>query len=166
MLSRVLSTSVATVLLPTLSHAHRLRENDASCTGEALRLVIFMTAPIAGMGVALSYPVCKFVFALTETPSASIVLTSRLLSIYVLRTATIAMVSVLLTPFYARGDVWTPVKHMMLMLGINLTLDILLFSQLAVYAFPVAAVLTDRGAALACSQYFGSSGSNCPSATR
>ena len=144
MLSTVFSTSVATVLLPTLSYsAHKLHENHAGTSADAIRLVIFLTAPVAGLGIVFSYPICQAIFALNDTPAASVTLTSRLLAIYALRTSSLALIAVLLTPFYAHGDVWTPVKHMILMLAINLALDLLLFPYFAVYAFPVAAIITD-----------------------
>jgi putative peptidoglycan lipid II flippase len=144
LLSNVFSTSVATVLLPGLSRAAwREQKNGRSGTTDALRLALFLTAPIAAFTIIFSQPVCQIVFSFSGTGQALVTLTARLLSIYALRIPTIALIALLLTPFYALEDTGTPVKHMALMLGINLALDGLLFPVLGVYGFPVAAVLTD-----------------------
>jgi len=143
-LSSIFSTSVATVLLPVLSQATwRRHEGHHSTTTDALRLALFLTAPVAAFSVAFSYPACQIIFAFSDTSSTLVNLASRLFAIYALRIPTIALISVLLAPFYALEDVWTPVKHMALMLGVNLALDVLLFSIMNVYGFPTAAILTD-----------------------
>jgi len=143
-LSRIFSTSVATVLLPTLSQGMRKQpHNRYKATTDALRLTLFLTAPVAAFSIIFSHPVCQVIFAFSGTDPTLVNLTSNLLAVYALRIPTIALISVLLAPFYALEDVWTPVKHMMLMLSVNLALDVLLFPILAVYGFPTAAVLTD-----------------------
>ena len=144
LMSNVFSTSVATVLLPGLSRAAwREQENGRSGTPDALRLALFLTAPIAALIIIFSRPVCQIVFSFSGTRQTLVMLTARLLSIYALRIPTIALIALLLAPFYALEDTGTPVKHMTLMLGINLALDGLLFPALGVYGFPVAVVLTD-----------------------
>jgi putative peptidoglycan lipid II flippase len=144
MLSKIFSTGVATVLLPILSQSIcRQGEKQGSENADALRLALFITAPVTAFSTVLSYPVCQIVFMFSDTDSALVTLTSRLLAVYALRVPLLALLSVLLAPFYARGDVGTPVKHMMLMLGVNLALDFLLFRRVAAYGFPIAAVLTD-----------------------
>lgn len=143
-LSRIFSASVATVLLPTLSQEMLKQPHSRrKATTDALRLTLFLTAPVTAFSIIFSHPICQAIFASSGTHSTLVNLTSSLLAIYALRIPTIALISVLLAPFYALEDVWTPVKHMTLMLVVNLALDALLFPMLAVYGFPVAAVLTD-----------------------
>lgn len=143
-LSNIFSTSVATVLLPALSRSvWTQQEGHGGPSTNALRLALFFTAPVAAFSALFSYPACQVIFAFSDTLSSLVNLTSRLLAIYALRIPTMALISVLLTPFYALEDVQTPVKHMSLMLGVNLALDVLLFPIMNIYAFPTAAVLTD-----------------------
>jgi peptidoglycan biosynthesis protein MviN/MurJ (putative lipid II flippase) len=144
MLSRVFSNSVATVLLPALSQAAwRNGEERQNTTGDAMRLTLFLTVPVAAFGAVFSYPGSRIVLAFSGTRAALVMLTSRLLALYALRVPTLALISVLLAPFYALEDVRTPIQHMVLMLGVNLTLDVLLFHVVGVYGFPLAAVLAD-----------------------
>jgi len=144
--SNIFSTGVATVLLPKLSRtvsARKQREEHRGTMTDVLRLALFLTAPVAAFNIIFSYPLCQIILASSNTSPELVILTSRLLAIYALRIPTFAWLSVLLTPFYALEDIWTPVKHMLLMLGINLVLDMLLVQAMNVYGFPIAAVLTD-----------------------
>jgi putative peptidoglycan lipid II flippase len=144
MLSKVFSNSVATVLLPALSQtAWRSGKERQEATGDAMRLALFLTVPVAAFCAAFSYPVGRIVLAFSDTRPALVVLMSRLFAIYALRVPTLALISVLLAPFYALEDVRTPIWHMVLILGINLILDVLLFRVAGVYGFPLAAVLAD-----------------------
>jgi len=144
MWSNFLSASVATVLLPALSHAVGKRQDEyRNVTTDALRLSVFLTVPAAAIGIVLSRPICDVIFGFSDTSSTSLALVSKLLAIYTLRVPTLSLISVLLAPFYASEDVWTPVKHMTLMLGVNLALDVLLFPLLGIYGFPTAAILAD-----------------------
>ncbi len=144
MLSKVFSASVATVLLPSLSETTSKETNgQESISVDILRLSLFLTMPIAAFGMIFSYPVSRIALVFSGTYGDLIRLTARLLSVNVWQVPLIALLSVLLAPFYAVEDIKTPVNHMFLMLGVNLILDVLLFPVLGVYGFPFAAVLTD-----------------------
>jgi peptidoglycan biosynthesis protein MviN/MurJ (putative lipid II flippase) len=144
MLSKVFSNSVAAVLLPALSQtAWRNGEDRQDATGDAMRLALFLTVPVAAFCAAFSYPGGRIILAFSDTRPALVTLTSRLLAIYALRVPTLALISVLLAPFYALEDIRTPIRHMVLILGVNLILDVLLFRIVGVYGFPLAAVLAD-----------------------
>ncbi len=144
MLSKVFSNSVVTILLPALSQtAWRNGKDRQDATGEAMRLALFLTVPVAAFCAAFSYPGGRIVLAFSDTRPALVTLTSGLLAIYVLRVPTLALIAVLLAPFYALEDVRTPIQHMVLMLGVNIVLDVLLFRVVGVYGFPLAAVLAD-----------------------
>lgn len=146
-LSKIFSASVATTLLPFLSQSAwrqsiEIKGNQDE-TASALRLALFITIPVSIFSSILSLPAFQAIFAFNETSFELVKTTAILFSIYTFRTSTLALVSLLLAPFYALEDIRTPVKHMIIMLGINLALDAALFSSLGIYAFPVAAVLTD-----------------------
>ncbi len=143
-LSKVFSASVATVLLPTLSAVARKETDGRRRTNvEALRLSLFMTVPVAAFSMIFSHPISRLVLAFSNTHVDLMRLTARLLGIYAWRIPLMSLLSVLLAPFYASEDVKTPVTHMVLMLGLNLILDALLFYVLGVYGLPLAAVMTD-----------------------
>ncbi len=142
-MSRIFSASVATVLLPVLSAAALKETKGRRASVEALRLSLFMTIPVAAFSMAFSYPAARLILAFSDTPMDLVRLTAYLLGIYAWRVPFMALLSVLLAPFYAAEDVKTPVIHMVLMLGLNLLLDALLFYSIGVYGFPLAAVITD-----------------------
>jgi putative peptidoglycan lipid II flippase len=143
-LSRIFSTSVSTVLLPSLSEMTRKEANGrGGVSVDILRLSLFLTVPVAAFSMIISYPVSRIIMSFSNTHSDLVLLTARLLAIDVWRIPLMALVAVLLAPFYAVEDIKTPVNHMLLMLGVNLILDVMLFYIIGIYAFPLAAVLTD-----------------------
>jgi putative peptidoglycan lipid II flippase len=123
-LYQVFANSVSTAILPTLSAAAEARDHAGlrRHLGFGYRVLSLATCPAAALMAALSPPIVWALFQRGAFDASHTALTAGLLAIYALGVPALALVQVLLTPWYAGQDAATPTRHMLGMLVVNIGL--------------------------------------------
>jgi putative peptidoglycan lipid II flippase len=107
----VIGVPLGIVVLPTLSRdaaAGRPAEY-AALISRALRLLMFVMLPIAGLGIVLRNEVSELLFGRGQMSTATVDATAATLGAFLLGLAAHAMIAVLARAFYAQQDTKTPV---------------------------------------------------------
>jgi putative peptidoglycan lipid II flippase len=143
-LYQVFANSVSTAILPTLSAAAEAGNREA--LRRSLRLgyhmLSFVAGPAAALMAALSAPIVWVLFQRGAFDAADTALTAELLTVYALGVPALALVQVLLTPWYAGQDAGTPTRHMLWMLGVNILLAWILVRFMDALGLAWASTLT------------------------
>jgi putative peptidoglycan lipid II flippase len=107
----VIGVPLGIVLLPTLSRsAASGRPADyAGLVTRALRLLVFVMLPIAGLGIVLRTDTAALLFGHGQVQTSTVDATAATLGALLLGLAAHAMIAVLARAFYAQQDTKTPV---------------------------------------------------------
>jgi putative peptidoglycan lipid II flippase len=107
----VIGVPLGIVLLPTLSRtaASGSPADYASLITRALRLLLFVMLPIAGLGIVLRTEVSALLFGHGQVQTSTVDATAATLGAFLLGLAAHAMIAVLARAFYAQQDTKTPV---------------------------------------------------------
>ena len=107
----VIGVPLGIVLLPTLSRdaAAGRPEEYAGRIGRALRLLVFVMVPIAGLGIVLRDEVSALLFGHGQITAATVDATAAALATLMLGLVAHSMIAVVARAFYAQQDTKTPV---------------------------------------------------------
>ena len=107
----VIGVPLGIVVLPTLSRdaAGGRPVEYAALISRALRLLLFVMLPIAGLGIVLRYEVSDLLFGHGHISASTVDATAATLGAFLLGLAAHAMIAVLARAFYAQQDTKTPV---------------------------------------------------------
>ena len=107
----VIGVPLGIVVLPTLSReaAEGHTAEYAGLVTRALRLLLFVMLPIAGLGIVLRNEVSALLFGHGQISSSTVDATAATLGAFLLGLAAHAMIAVLARAFYAQQDTKTPV---------------------------------------------------------
>ena len=107
----VISMALAAVVLPALSRAVATGAVDefVDLLRRAIRLLLFVMFPIAGMGIVLRTSVVTLLFGYGRFDAAAVQVTSDTLLFFLLGLVAHAEIAILAPAFYANQDTRTPV---------------------------------------------------------
>ena len=142
----IFAMSLVTVLFPQMAGLFARGERDAfrDTALRALRLVIFVTAPLAMALAVLRVPVIRLVFERNEFDAAATALVAAPLLIYLTSIVAVAASEPLVRTFYAMQDTRTPVLVALLTVALNIMLGYAIVHRTAwgarglAFAFSVA----------------------------
>jgi putative peptidoglycan lipid II flippase len=122
----VIGVPLGVVVLPSLSRDAAIGNvaEFAGLVSRALRLLLFVMIPIAGIGMALSAGTVDVVFGGGRTEPATLDLIAATLVTFLLGLAAHAMIAVLARGFYALQDTVTPVVAAVVSVVINTSLSV------------------------------------------
>jgi putative peptidoglycan lipid II flippase len=128
----VIGVPLGIVVLPALSHDIAVGNTSefASLVSRALRLLLFVMIPIAGIGFVLAGATVDVVFGGGRTDPATLGLIAVTLGTFLFGLAAHAMIAVLARAFYAQQDTRTPVGAGIVSVVFNTTLSFVLGVQL------------------------------------
>jgi putative peptidoglycan lipid II flippase len=124
----VIGVPLGVVVLPALSRDAALgnAEEFAGLVSRALRLLVFVMVPIAGVGIVLARPLVEVVFGGDDTAPRTLELIALTLQTFLLGLTAHAMIAVLARAFYARQDTRTPVAAAVVSVVFNTSLSVVL----------------------------------------
>ena len=119
----LIGTAIAIAILPTLSElaAEQNWTSFRLTIEKALRVLVSLTLPIAGVLAAGLHPLVRAVFGFDEASSTLLTWTAR---VYLLTLAGYAVQETLVRAFYARQEPWPPFFSILIRLAIYLTIGI------------------------------------------
>jgi putative peptidoglycan lipid II flippase len=128
----VIGVPLGVVVLPALSHDAAVGNvaEFAGLVSRALRLLLFVMIPIAGLGIVLAGATVKVLFGGGRTTPATIDLIAVTLATFLLGLAAHAMIAVLARAFYATQDTRTPVAAGIVSVVFNTSLSVVFALQL------------------------------------
>lgn len=128
----VIGVPLGIVVLPALSREAAVGRTVefAALVSRALRLLLFVMLPIAGVGIVLRQDVTDVLFAHGEASPVVLGLTAATLLTLLLGLAAHAMIAVLARAFYAWQDTKTPVAAGIISVAFNTTLAVILSGRL------------------------------------
>ena len=128
----VIGVPLGIVVLPTLSRdaAGGRPVEYAALISRALRLLLFVMLPIAGLGIVLRYEVSALLFGHGHISTETVDATAATLGAFLLGLAAHAMIAVLARAFYAQQDTKTPVIAGLVAVVVDCVLAVLLSGPL------------------------------------
>jgi putative peptidoglycan lipid II flippase len=128
----VIGVPLGIVIFPSISREHATGATAAyvATVTRAVRLLIFVMAPLAVVGMALRVPMVELLFGYGKFDAGSIAGTSATLAAFLFGLPAHAAIAVLARAFYARQDTWTPVVAAILAVVVNTTLGVVLVAPL------------------------------------
>ena len=136
----VIGVPLGVVVLPALSReaATGRTEEFVGLVSRAVRLLLFVMLPIAGLGMVLRREVVDLLFGYGRFDAAAIDLTAATLLAFLIGLAAHALIAVLARAFYARQDTATPVIAAIASVIVNTTLAVILAGSLGLPGIAVA----------------------------
>ena len=136
----VIGVPLGIVLLPSLSRDAAVgREVEFSALlTRALRLLVFVMIPIAGLGAVLRHELTDLLFGGGRLAAADLDLIASTLLWFLTGLAAHALIAVLARAFYARQDTLTPVLAAIAAVAINTTLAVALVGPLGLAGIALA----------------------------
>ncbi|HET9347205.1 MAG TPA: murein biosynthesis integral membrane protein MurJ [Candidatus Limnocylindrales bacterium] len=124
----VIGVPLGIVLLPTLSRdaAAGRPEEYAGRIGRALRLLVFVMVPIAGLGIVLRNEVSALLFGHGQISGPTVDATAATLGALLLGLVAHAMIAVVARAFYAQQDTRTPVAAGLVAVVVDCVLAVVL----------------------------------------
>ena len=128
----VIGVPLGVVVLPALSRDAAVGNaaEFAGLVSRALRLLLFVMIPIAGLGIVLAGATVKVLFGGGRTAPATLDLIAVTLATFLLGLAAHAMIAVLARAFYAMQDTRTPVAAGIVSVVFNTSLSVVFAIQL------------------------------------
>lgn len=135
----VIGVPLGIVMLPQLSREVAVGRADefAALVSRALRLLLFVMLPIAGLGIVLRRELVDLLFG-NGTARPILDLTADALMAFLLGLAAHAMIAVLARGFYARQDTRTPVAAGLISVVLDIVLSIGLSGPLGLTGIALA----------------------------
>jgi putative peptidoglycan lipid II flippase len=139
----VLGIAVGTALLPTLSRQISAGAEKAAQTSlnRAIEYAMLLTLPAAAALLVIADPILKVLFVRGHFTLADASLSAQSLSAYAVGLPAFVLIKVLGPGFFARGDMVTPVRVGMGILGLNVALSLALMVPLKHVGPPLATSL-------------------------
>lgn len=139
----VIGVPLGIVLLPSLSRDAAVgRETEfAALLTRALRLILYVMIPIAGLTAVLRQELVDLLFGGGEIDEAGLLLIATTLLWFLVGVAAHALIAVLARAFYARQDTLTPVLVAIAAVVMNTTLAVLLVGPLGLSGMALAIAL-------------------------
>jgi len=139
----VIGVPLGIVLLPSLSRDAAVgRETEfAALLTRALRLILFVMIPIAGLAAVLRREVVDLLFGGGRLGETDLELIASTLLWFLAGLAAHALIAVLARAFYARQDTLTPVLAAVAAVAMNTTLAVLLVGPLGLGGIALAIAL-------------------------
>ena len=136
----VIGVPLGIVLLPSLSRATAVgRELDfADLVTKALRLLLFVMIPIAGLVAVLRRPVIDVLFGGGKISDPNLDMIATTLLWFLTGLAAHALIAVLARAFYARQDTLTPVLAAVAAVALNCSLAVVLVGPLGLSGIALA----------------------------
>jgi putative peptidoglycan lipid II flippase len=127
----VIGVPLGVVMLPALSREAATGNvvGFAGLVSRALRLLLFVMLPIAGLGIVLAGDLVHLLFGGGRSSPATLDQTAATLVTFLLGLAAHALIAVLARAFYAQQDTRTPVAAGIVAVAFNTTLAIVLTKQ-------------------------------------
>jgi putative peptidoglycan lipid II flippase len=128
----ILGVPLGVVVFPALSREAAVgrTEEFVGLLSRALRLLLFVMLPIAGIGMVLRREVVDLLFGYGGFDAAAIDLTAATLLAFLVGLTAHALIAVLARAFYARQDTLTPVVAGLVSVAVNTTLAVALAGPL------------------------------------
>jgi putative peptidoglycan lipid II flippase len=128
----VVGVPLGIVVLPTLSRevAEGHRTEYANLISRALRLLMFVMIPVAGLGIVLRNEVSALLFGHGQVSTATVDATAATLGTFLLGLTAHAMIAVLARAFYAQQDTKTPVIAALVAVAVDCVLAVVLSGPL------------------------------------
>jgi putative peptidoglycan lipid II flippase len=136
----VIGVPLGIVVLPTLSRsaaAGRAIEY-AGLVSRALRLLVFVMLPIAGLGIVLRNEVAELLFGRGQMSTSTVDATAATLGAFLLGLAAHSMIAVLARAFYAQQDTKTPVIAGLVSVALDCVLAVALAEPLGLAGIGLA----------------------------
>jgi putative peptidoglycan lipid II flippase len=139
----VLGIAVGTALLPTLSRQVSAGEHAQalSSLNRAIEYAMLLTLPAAAALLLIADPILQVLFVGGKFTHADASLSAQALVAYAAGLPAFVLIKVLGPGFFARGDMSTPVRIGMGILGLNVALSLVLMSPLKHVGPPLATTL-------------------------
>ena len=139
----VIGVPLGIVLLPSLSRDAAVgRETEfAALLTHALRLILYVMIPIAGLTAVLRQELVDLLFGGGQIDETGLVLIATTLLWFLVGVAAHALIAVLARAFYARQDTLTPVLVAIAAVVMNTTLAVLLVGPLGLSGMALAIAL-------------------------
>jgi putative peptidoglycan lipid II flippase len=136
----VIGVPLGIVVLPTLSRdAAAGRPADyARLVSRALRLLLFVMLPIAGLGIVLRTEVAALLFGHGQVSTSTVDATAATLGAFLTGLAAHAMIAVLARAFYAQQDTKTPVIASLVAVVVDCVLAVVLSGPLGLAGIGLA----------------------------
>lgn len=128
----VIGVPLGVVVFPSLSREAAIGRIDefVGLLSRALRLLLFVMLPVAGIGAVLAGDLVDVLFGGGIVDREALDVTARTLVVFLAGLPAHAMIAVLARAFYARQDTVTPVLAAIASVGLNSTLSIVLAGPL------------------------------------
>jgi putative peptidoglycan lipid II flippase len=139
----VLGIAVGTALLPALSRqvSAGARDEALSSLNRAIEYAMLLTLPAAAALLIIADPILQVLFVGGKFTHADASLSAQALVAYAAGLPAFVLIKVLGPGFFARGDMSTPVRIGMGILGLNVALSLALMSPLKHVGPPLATTL-------------------------
>jgi putative peptidoglycan lipid II flippase len=136
----VIGLPIGVVMLPSMSRdlARGDTASYVSLVRRALRLILWVMLPLAGLTIVLSREVISFLFRSARFDERDVALTAGSLVFLTLALTSESLIAILARAFYARRDTRTPVVAAVLAVAINVSLAILLVGRLELAGISLA----------------------------
>jgi len=128
----VVGVPMGVVTLPTLSRdlARGAVDSFAALLERSLRLILFVVAPIVGLGIVLREPAVTLLFNHGRFDETGVALVAATLLLLLLALPAEALITILVRAFYADRDTRTPAFAALLAMTISITIAVLAVSRL------------------------------------
>ena len=139
----VLGIAVGTALLPTLSRQVSAGKRDQAIASlnRAIEYALLLTLPASAALLIIADPILQVLFVGGKFTHADASLSAEALVAYAAGLPAFVLIKVLGPGFFARGDMSTPVRIGMGILGLNVALSLALMSPLKHVGPPLATTL-------------------------
>lgn len=139
----VIGIPIGVVMLPSLSRD--LARGDVasyvSLVSRALRLILWVMLPLAGLTVVLRTEIVTLLFGYGRFDARGVELTATVLVVLALALASESLIAILARAFYAGRDTVTPVIAAVLAVVLNVSLSIALVGRLGLAGIGLAIVI-------------------------
>ncbi|HSS36534.1 MAG TPA: murein biosynthesis integral membrane protein MurJ, partial [Patescibacteria group bacterium] len=136
----VIGIPIGVVMLPSMSRD--LARGDVasyvSLVGRALRLILWVMLPLAGLTIVLRTEIVTLLFGYGRFDEHGVALTAAVLTCLSFALASESLIAILARAFYASRDTLTPVAAAVLAVAINVSLAIVLTGPLGLAGVGVA----------------------------
>ena len=141
----VFAVSVGTASLPSLSRLAARRDSQGlrETLAEALRLTAFIVIPASVGLLVLAEPILSVLLRRGSFGAAEAHATAQALAFYALTLIPVAGVKVVAPAYYARNDLWTPVRGAFWALLVNLAASLVLMGPMKHCGLALAGTLSN-----------------------
>ncbi|HVA86951.1 MAG TPA: lipid II flippase MurJ, partial [Candidatus Saccharimonadales bacterium] len=139
------------VLLPSMSRqlARASTDEFLGLLRRSLRLILFVTFPIATLAVVLRKPIVALLFQYGQFGAPAVDLTATVLPFFMIALTSECLIAVLARAFYAGRDTRTPVAAATLAVAVNVPLSVILAEHMGLAGLGLAIAVGSWAEAMA-----------------